>query len=128
MPQQYPEWPEKDVEQLKILASMGWTARKIGERLGYSKNAVLGKMRRIKISNVVIEKRSYVICDAEIKQPMDNNCLWPLGDKWCGEKRTENSPYCAYHHKIAYIDVKYDIEKDLKFIAHTEKIHRRFSV
>lgn len=38
----------------------------------------------------------------------DHHCKWVVGEPkdmtCCGQERRENSPYCAAHHSIAYMD------------------------
>lgn len=44
-----PEWPSSDVVALRTLVEQRLTAREIGDILGRSRNAVIGKLRRIGI-------------------------------------------------------------------------------
>ncbi len=55
------EWTIEDVEKLKRYLEAGFATSEIGRRLGYTKNAVIGKIHRLKSSdkleNVKIPKK-----------------------------------------------------------------------
>lgn len=123
------EWPREDVERLHILAKMGMTTRLIGERLGYSKNAVCGKLKREKIT--IAKRRRLGSCRGPAlikdivlsqnlppKEPMGDGCLWPMGDKWCGCERASGEPYCPEHVRVAWTGVKaMPIEEAIKYFT-----------
>lgn len=43
------EWTDEKIEQLKRLVRSGLTYTQIGKRMGYTRNAVIGKAHRLKI-------------------------------------------------------------------------------
>ena len=45
------EWTKEDVEKLKKYLEAGFATSEIGRRLGYTKNAVIGKIHRLKSSD-----------------------------------------------------------------------------
>ena len=55
------EWTEQEVKSLKRYLEAGFSTSEIGRRLGYTKNAVVGKVHRLKLrndlSNVTIPKK-----------------------------------------------------------------------
>lgn len=111
------EWPLDDVVQLKALVLLGLDPRYIGERLGYTRNAVLGKAHRLKLSFKKPIKvnngrtratgqylKTKPNDDMHPTQPMPDIslCHWPIGDSWCGCKVVEGYPYCLEHNAKAY--------------------------
>lgn len=125
------KWPDEDLVQLRILAAMGMTTREIGERLGYSKMAVCGKLFRnniqiaqsIKTNNGRTRatgqfKKTKPIDDYPPKEPMGDGCLWPMGDKWCGCELKGDGPYCADHSKIATTGEKVLSDSDISKLYH----------
>ena len=132
------KWPDEHLEQLRILAAMGMTTREIGERLGYSKMAVCGKLFRnkiqiaqsIKVNNGRTRatgqyRKTKPTDDYPPKTPIGEGCLWPIGDKWCGCACKNGDPYCPEHAKIAYTGEKYNPMSDIKFILWADKNHSR---
>ena len=55
------EWTKQEVEKLKKYLEAGFATSEIGRRLGYTKNAVIGKIHRLKsvngLTNVKIPKK-----------------------------------------------------------------------
>lgn len=107
-------WPEDKLTALILLAKDGYSAREIGERLGYGKNAVIGKARRNKIhlnfkaagylqSTRYGRKGKEPTDDMPPKGPLPDRglCQWPLGDFWCG-CAVSTGAYCEAHNAIAY--------------------------
>jgi GcrA cell cycle regulator len=45
------DWTDKKIEKLKALWEKGYSAAEIGKRLDFSKNAVVGKVHRLGLSN-----------------------------------------------------------------------------
>lgn len=41
------QWPQADVDRLTELVKLGWSASQIGGDLGYTRNAVIGKIHRL---------------------------------------------------------------------------------
>lgn len=105
-------WTPEEESQLRKLWGSGLTASKIGEKLGKSKNGVIGKANRIGL-----EKRPHIIQGYYEKRKAGSptmmelgprDCRYPLGEKkepathYCGKEVKPGSPYCPTHTKIAY--------------------------
>lgn len=126
-------WTDERVALLKRLWGEGKTAAEIASELGgVTRNAVIGKAHRLKLSNRVspIQQNKKPITAAKPAAPekkirqtleQDNNrqgiamldldsraCRWPLGDprdekfSFCGDGIAEGLPYCEAHAKVAY--------------------------
>lgn len=91
------------------------TTTEIGERLGTSKNAVIGKARRIGLPakrNGVRRKKSLPppglpkLCDLNPDQ-----CRFPIGDPreegfgFCGKPVISGESYCAEHHAVTHCNI-----------------------
>ena len=90
------------------------------DRLGLSRNAIIGKLHRLGLSVARIRKPVPTLTASEppseevlkagvtLMQLTDKTCRWPLGDVrdpgfiYCGELPLEGCPYCEEHAKIAY--------------------------
>lgn len=124
-------WTDDRVALLKKLWGEGKTAAEIAKELGgVTRNAVIGKAHRLKLSNrvspiqqnkkpvvkapppekkirpqVLIEENRERIPLMELSGRM---CRWPIGDPqeenfgFCGETSIAGFPYCAEHGKVAY--------------------------
>ncbi|HQX27916.1 MAG TPA: GcrA family cell cycle regulator [Alphaproteobacteria bacterium] len=125
-------WTDERVALLKRLWGEGKTAAEIaGELGGVTRNAVIGKAHRLKLSNRVspIQQNKKPVAVAKpspekkVRQTLeqDNNrtgvpmmdlgatmCRWPLGDprdekfSFCGDGIIPGLPYCESHSKAAY--------------------------
>ena len=163
------DWTDTDVEKLVALHLKGLSAREIGAQFNVTRNAIIGKLSRLKAAGrcpelgdtVLLRKKQHQkITSANIlkstlqrenprpapkpipkpkpvlrlvQKPVEvapvTEVVTPMGDyaqplhnlrrkgcKWiaesppkggmgdalmCGELQHENSPYCAYHRKIA---------------------------
>jgi GcrA cell cycle regulator len=124
-------WTDERVALLKKLWVEGKTAAEIAKELGgVTRNAVIGKAHRLKLSNRVspIQQNKKPVTlkpvvEKKIKKPLeqDNNrekislvdlganaCRWPIGDPreenfgFCGDRKMMGLPYCSEHAKVAY--------------------------
>ena len=121
-------WTDERVALLKQLWGEGKTAAEIAKELGegVTRNAVIGKAHRLKLSNRVspIQQNDNVKQEEPQKKPevikvkpkggvkladlKERMCRWPVGDPkeadfhFCGCQVTTGLPYCAEHAKIAY--------------------------
>ena len=122
-------WTEERVEQLRQLWSDGLSAKKIAKQLGgITRNAVIGKARRLKLSNRaavrVVKRNSRPIRPTPVYDPrhvrlpdlMSNMCKWPIGDPrhsdfhFCGGDTQVGASYCDHHCTIAYYQEKKEAE------------------
>ncbi len=125
-------WTDDRVTLLKKLWTEGKTAAEIAKELGgVTRNAVIGKAHRLKLSNRVspiqqnkkpapipkkkIETTTKEILAEDAKRKtiglIDLNpsaCRWPIGDPqeeafgFCGDSAMPSLPYCVEHAKVAY--------------------------
>ena len=110
-------WTEDRVNKLRELWSQGKTASEIGAALGgVSRNAVIGKVHRLKLSgrpspikHRPIDSTPMVIGgSATILALGDRSCKWPVGDplsaefRFCGNCASAGIPYCTEHAAMAY--------------------------
>lgn len=122
-------WTEERVALLRQLWGEGKTAAEIAKALGgVTRNAVIGKAHRLKLSNRVspIQQNNKKPVVHEIKpeprrvveviapggvQMVDlreKMCRWPMGDpkdpefRFCGATSVAGLPYCHDHAKAAY--------------------------
>jgi len=125
-------WTDERVAILKKLWGEGKTAAEIAKELGgVTRNAVIGKAHRLKLSNrvspiqqnkkpaapkpVIKEKKVHRVLeqdnDREKVSLTDlgaHSCRWPIGDPrekdfgFCGGKAMAGLPYCMEHAKVAY--------------------------
>ena len=107
------EWTSERVEELTKLWATGLSASEIGRRLGITKNAVVGKVRRLNLAMrrapVLPKRRPNVVTLDRLKS---NQCSWPEGEpgqpefRFCGKSALANKPYCEEHCLIAYVPAK----------------------
>src|SRR4030067_2209080 len=48
-------WPAQKIARLKTLWAEGYSASMVGERLGYSRNAIIGKVHRLKLPKPIMK-------------------------------------------------------------------------
>lgn len=121
-------WTDERVALLKQLWGEGKTAAEIAKALGgVTRNAVIGKAHRLKLSNRVspiqqndnvkkVEPVKKIIQEAPRKAKSsvkladlkDRMCRWPIGDPkdadfhFCGDNAVPGMPYCEEHARSAY--------------------------
>jgi len=124
------EWSADRIAQLRALKAQGLNARKIGLALGTTKNAIIGKLRRLNWSPgdaPPVEPLGPEAGPAKPPPPpepppppkrmpqcalielTDDACRWPIGDPgragfaFCGEETAGlGLPYCPAHCLVAY--------------------------
>jgi GcrA cell cycle regulator len=104
------EWTAERITELTRLWATGLSSSEIGRKLGITKNAVVGKVRRLdlamrrqpaprRIENKVITLDGLTA----------SMCSWPNGEpgkpdfRFCGKPTEAGKPYCAPHCEIAYV-------------------------
>jgi GcrA cell cycle regulator len=100
-------WPQTLEAAARIvgLRDTGMTMREIGERLGLSKNQVIGIVWRAGMS----EPRAPAPAAPPQAVFPERGCLWPLGDPgtaefhFCGAAKGAEGPYCGEHRARAYL-------------------------
>lgn len=99
-------WTETGVTELKRLWVAGIGTKEIGEQLGMSKNAIIGKAHRIGLQQRRASPRRG---KADLLCMSGPRCQWPTGDPgqpdfhMCGAAALDGKPYCATHYARAYI-------------------------
>lgn len=105
-------WREHDAELLDLAAD-GKTTTEAAAALGVSKNAIIGRARRIGIvwalwPNGVPQPNAKARPPA-IEFPRAGHCVFPIGDpnkphfRFCGERVAEiGQPYCHEHRAVCY--------------------------
>ncbi len=120
------DWTPNQIFKLELLWAEGLSTAEIGRRLNISKNAVVGKAKRLKLparpspivrggekaDKPVITRlpTNYVQPLAKISRKDFKNkpCCWPIGQpkdkdfRFCNEITLPGKPYCAEHDKLAY--------------------------
>ena len=115
-------WTPERIKLLKKAWQQGKSASAIARDLGVSKNAVIGKMHRLNLSEKVkkvvreveVKKDAYVLPKngVQLLDLKTNSCRWPMGEPtdpdfhFCGHEVLSGKPYCAKHCAIAYTNIK----------------------
>jgi len=115
------DWTDEKIDQLKKLWLEGSTTAAIGKVLGMSKNAVVGKVHRLKLkgrpspidrtqkSAPVTKKAPRIYTMADLSS---QTCRWPSGDpkhddfQFCGKPPVPGKPYCPKHCDAGYATAK----------------------
>jgi GcrA cell cycle regulator len=71
MPMTSPAWTPENVERLRVLWGLGWTASRIGAALGVSKFAIVNKAHRLGL----LARPSPIIRDRAPRQPRKSRRL-----------------------------------------------------
>lgn len=118
------EWTPERISALIALWEEGLTTSVIGDRLGITKNAVVGKVHRLglpkrqspirKTPEKAVKPRGEVIKLDKLSAGM---CCWPDGEpgteefRFCGKPQMDDKPYCEDHCRRAYVRVTRDGRK-----------------
>ena len=104
------EWTAERITELTRLWATGLSASEIGRKLGITKNAVVGKVRRLDLAMrrqpPTRKVQSKVITLDGLTASM---CSWPNGEpgkpdfRFCGKPTAAGKPYCVPHCEIAYV-------------------------
>jgi len=103
-------WTDDLVLRLRELWAQGLTASQIAAALpGFSRNAILGKVHRLKLSSRPPPLQRRRPRRPTLASLSDGMCKWPVGEPgmsdfhFCGQETVANSPYCTEHHRRAYV-------------------------
>jgi len=107
------EWTTERVEELTRLWATGLSASEIGRKLGITKNAVVGKVRRLDLAMrrapALPKRKPNIVTLDRLKA---NQCSWPEGEpgdsdfRFCGIPAVMGKPYCEKHCAMAYVPAK----------------------
>ena len=113
------EWTPIRVSALIALWEDGLSTSVIGDRLGVTKNAVVGKVHRLGLakrgSPIKQKPRPAEIIDLASLRP--GMCSWPEGEPgteefhFCGISSQPGKPYCEEHCRRAYVKMTRDGRK-----------------
>ena len=105
-------WTKSKVDKLSSMWAKGISAREIANKLGnVSRNAVIGKANRLRLSKKVKEKENIIETNNGNLNSLIANmkgCKWPIGHPgdpdfyFCGKEVIPGKPYCGEHCLIAY--------------------------
>ncbi|MGC2080298.1 MAG: hypothetical protein WA728_30650 [Xanthobacteraceae bacterium] len=104
--------PERHKALIGLLGD-GLSSREIAERLGCTKNMVIGityRSRELNLANTKLPIRELPTLDERLKWHLviQKGCVYPIGDptkewRWCGaETISAGAPYCQKHHDICW--------------------------
>jgi hypothetical protein len=102
-------WTEEDDKRLRNLYKY-YTYSQIAGMMGTTKNACIGRARRIGLIGNQVRKKDIFYEDGEplmipIEKLQRDSCRFPFGDgkamKFCGVKR-QGPSYCGDHHKLTH--------------------------
>ncbi len=105
------EWTPARVSTLIALWNEGLSTSVIGGRIGVTKNAVVGKVHRLKLPKrgSPIKQKIKPTKHITLEQLRPGMCCWPIGEPgtedfhFCGRPVFDDKPYCADHCAIAYV-------------------------
>lgn len=113
------DWTAARVKELTKLWASGLSAAEIGRRMGITKNAVVGKVRRLDLTwrRAPGQRNPIKREHASLADLKNSDCVWPMGEpqdpkfRFCSEptgNRTDgrSSPYCPKHTAIAWVPPK----------------------
>jgi len=105
------EWTPTRISALIALWNEGLFTSEIGNRLGVTKNAVVGKVHRLGLpkrgSPIKQKPKPTEVISLGVLRP--GMCCWPEGEPgteefhFCGEPTIPKKPYCAAHCERAYV-------------------------
>lgn len=115
------KWTQGKIESLIKLMNKGYTTSQAAEKLGTTKNAVCGKLNRLRVTTDIkpiqrvrvkkaLPPRIYAKKAGGVRYEdlTPKKCHYPLGKKtekpieFCGSRRVAGKPYCKGHCAIAY--------------------------
>lgn len=105
------DWTPERIAALIALWNESLSTSEIGNRLGITKNAVIGKVHRLGLPQRRPTQKPEPVAANVIKLEAlsANMCSWPLGNPgevtfhFCGEETVPGKPYCSTHCAIAYV-------------------------
>lgn len=104
------EWTAEKETLLKALIVEGLSSSEIGKKLGLTKNAVLGKAHRMRLTfggtSDPYRKRQGKFQVQSGNFNVVRTCQWLHGDpkdrNFCGQKTRHGSSWCDEHKKIVF--------------------------
>ena len=115
-------WGAPEITRLREFWAAGMSCSAIGRKLGTTKNAIVGKARRLGLAQrrpgrtVQVFAPRPVAVSQEIGHAITalgrDQCRWPIaeacsGHRFCGDQCHSDSPYCEAHRAQAYSGFKF---------------------
>ena len=105
------DWTPERIATLIALWNEELTTSEIGRRLGITKNAVIGKVHRLGLTQrrPTLKDEPEAADVVRLEALGANMCSWPVGNPgepnfhFCAEPSAPGKPYCATHCAVAYI-------------------------
>lgn len=101
-------WPKEIISELVRLVGEGLTYSKIAKKINVSRNAAIGKARRLGLGPTK-NVPNFTMRLIPMMELSANDCRYPVeagdGFVFCGLPKTQKS-YCAYHAQKCYISPK----------------------
>jgi GcrA cell cycle regulator len=123
-------WTDENTERAVLLNREGWSATEIGNELGVSRNAVIGRLHRVTKEiftgssglqrpntrpkrPMIFRKKRLPRPQPQPQQPSNKSlldlesksCHWPIDNfqpyHFCGAPALEGSCYCNHHHRMS---------------------------
>lgn len=111
------EWTPERIAALIALWNEDVSTSEIGRRLGITKNAVIGKVHRLGLTQrrpaPASKETALNVLRMDALRP--GMCSWPIGEPgnpdfhFCGHPVVPGKPYCTAHCRMAYV-----VSKDRK--------------
>ena len=108
-------WTRERDEELKRLWAQGLSTSRIGDQLGVTKNAVVGRSHRLRLpsrTKVITTRGIRPVPKKQIRQGVslanlnDDGCRWVLDDGlYCGRKIAKGR-YCDDHAAASYVEAR----------------------
>jgi GcrA cell cycle regulator len=105
-------WTPEKIEALtRLWDDKGVTTAEIGRQIGVTKNAAIGKARRIGLTPrvVLVKKIQTTTGSAAMLSLRPDQCRYPFGHadepsfRFCDEKQFTGSSYCEEHHVLCHV-------------------------
>ena len=117
------KWNEEKIQQLiEMYKSKILSTTEMSKKLGFTKNAIVGKIHRLRAKNLIpalneeiqsetIEKRTNIqFGDYKLAELSKYGmCVWPEGEEdfvFCGKPVVHNESYCSEHFSLVYLENK----------------------
>jgi len=117
-------WTKERISELRRLWAEGLTTGEIGKKLSVSKNAVVGKAHRLRLTSrpsPIKKSRLEKKEETRIRSVVELSaltCRWPIGDPrdvtfhFCGKRVLTGKPYCSEHAAVAYVNSSKNRKED----------------
>ncbi len=108
------DWTPERTSNLIALWNQDLSTSEIGRRLGITKNAVIGKVHRLGLTQrrPSPKPRPAPVHFLRLEALRVGMCSWPIGEPreddfhFCGSPVLAGKPYCGKHCAIAYVAPK----------------------